>query len=84
MCEFLKGQNHTDVKRIKELTIQVEALNFLCDVSFSALVEAHANPRNHNIALAKDLYSRLLLARETHDFSEILNIKHERTTDGPL
>lgn len=84
MCEFLKGPNNADVKRIKELTLQVEALNFLCDVSFSALIEAHGNPQNHNIALAKDLYSRLLLARETHEFSEILNIKHERNSSGPF
>jgi hypothetical protein len=77
MCEFLKGPNHTDVKKIAELNARVIAEKHVCDALFVTLLEAKATPSSHKINKASDLYSRLLLARSTNDFSGLEEFSHQ-------
>lgn len=79
MCEFLKGPEHKDVKKIAELTERVNAERHACDALFFAFSEAKRNPSSAKINEASDLYSRLLLARSTNDFDGIEEIAHRIT-----
>ena len=76
MCEFLKGPNHNDVKKIAALNARITAEKHVCDALFMTLLEAKANPSSRKINEASDLYSRLLLARSTNDFSGLEEISH--------
>jgi hypothetical protein len=76
MCEFLKGPEHKDMKKIAELTIRANAEKHVCDALFATLSEAKRNPSSPKMNEASDLYSRLLLARSTNDFSGLEEIAH--------
>ena len=79
MCEFLKGPEHKDMKKIAELTARVTAEKHVCDAVFAALSEAKRNPSSNKMSEASDLYSRLLLARSTNDFTGLEEIAHRIT-----
>lgn len=79
MCEFLKGPEHKDVKKIAELTLRLNAEKHVCDAVFAALSEAKRNPSSSKLNEATDLYSRLLLARSTNNFDGLEEIAHRIT-----
>lgn len=77
MCEFLKGPEHKDMKKIAELSARVTAEKHVCDAIFSALSDAKRNPSSPKMNEVTDLYSRLLLARSTNNFSGLEEIAHQ-------
>ena len=79
MCEFLKGPEHKDMKKIAALTVHLSAERHVCDAMFAAFAEAKRNPSSTRVSEASDLYSRLLLARSTNDFDGIEEIAHRIT-----
>ena len=79
MCQFLTGENDVDRTKIRKLSAHLNAERHACDALFSALSEAKVNPTSQKISKATDLYSRIILARSTNDFSEIEDIAHQIT-----
>lgn len=75
MCEFLKSHDNGDMKRIAELSDALNAEKLACDALFHVLTNSYESHETaHN---ASDLYSRILLARETHDYAEIERIAQQ-------
>lgn len=77
MCEFLKSDTHNDVRKINELTQRVNAEKHVCDALFSVLTSLTATPSTTRMREASDLYSKMLLARSTHDYSGIEDFAHK-------
>lgn len=72
MCEFLKGPNHKDVKKIAELEYYLSSERHACDALFASLA-------NNKVSEAMDLYSRVILARSTGDYENIIDSCHKIT-----
>jgi hypothetical protein len=70
MCDFLTGPNHRDKRRITQLEEQLKAERHACDALFASL-------RNKHSSEAMNLYSRVLLARSTNNYEQIIDLSHE-------
>ncbi len=77
MCEFLKGPNNNDVKKIKELSERITAEQHVCDALFTVLSDMRANPSSSKMREVTNLYSKMILARSTKDFTGIEDMAHE-------